>query len=328
MKDQIDLKLSPSVCGSYMIKVPCSFSPTGIHYITIMTGEKTRAVSESQYGKAHWRPRRFPFLMHASCECVDTVPKETLDGMIDLRAFAAAERMARPSPICVETLRMCRRLLSSQCGVDTYEKRAKFQREIVDLPQPLQPVLSFLVEKKLVRHSNPVLSPLDVWTRAARRFTTVFNAATFPDSPEDTPFQIHAVDTPSGKCFALGTRGRYLAYRKGGKWYLPKNWQGSYSADRWAEHTQAGSLWCAICAKKFDGGNYRNGAEHNSHSASHVLSAQRQAKVGLHCTQFFPKLLERPNRVPRTFNKSPNVVELPMERFKSLFHDPHSSTVS
>ena len=136
--DTVNLKITPRATDAHLFRVPCSFSPTGTHYVVILLGKK----------HARIRNREYPYLLYVSSECADTVPHDVLDGMAALREGADKTQM------CFEVLKSLKDVFKTHettRGMSRWERQEKAAKIYRKLPASIRPIVERTVDSALYR---------------------------------------------------------------------------------------------------------------------------------------------------------------------------------
>ncbi|NIN64205.1 MAG: hypothetical protein GTO63_05800 [Anaerolineae bacterium] len=307
MTDTLDIYISPNVKGAHMFKVPCAFSPTGIHYVTLFLGEKTQAqgAGGTRYQKkVTFKTTTNPHLLYMSCECMDTVPEDVLDGMRSLREVAGTKK----ANMCFEVIDATRKIMEMRG--DDYNHKSNRDSAIAKLPLSMRPVVKYVVDNRMVHNENVKKRPkvIPEIHRAAKRYTKIFN-----DAAGAGLNSFHIVGDPD-LGFGLGnSNGDVIARRLNGEWVIPSDWFDHYQTERFCWYVEDDtSRHCHICNKDY---KHRG---HSSFTNAHVKNVLRKIKIGLVATRDFPKI-HTVKRAPRDFRKYPNIHTIPRADYDVLF---------
>lgn len=324
--DTLDLYISKNVTAAHVVKVPCSFSPSGVHYLSIMLGEKEQAqlrsydtgwprVPENHAHGSVWTPShdaipRFKltenaFVLNMSCECADTVPKDVLEGMLSLVQLSKRDNK---TSMCYAVLLQLQALFQHR----THEEAERLVK-VADLPKALQPVAEYVHSQRFTRQLRDIIpkTPQEkLAERAGHRFTKIFNtAAGF------TSRGFH-IEYSSDLGFALMNNRRFgavLARRLSGAWVLEDGWDRSEGLMRRLSEADLGApgSHCYACDKVIE-------RRHDTYSVTHTKNAYVKLKRGLLATRDFP-VMHEVNKVPKNIGKVHGITVLSRDDYATLF---------
>lgn len=330
--DLIDIHINEQVHAAFVVKVPCSFSPTGIHYVTVMTGQKT-AVE----GTSHRLATR-PHLAHVSCECMEHVPEDYLQGMMALREDEGVKH--KDMNQCYAVVKRFREVV--HMPYRTRDDKEAGQKARKDLPLALRGTASFIMANRRyhdpkVAERKPALGAAGLRRRAARAFTKVFNfAANGGRMEKRLKKTMKTMDLGSAQMFTIkhdvergcfgvfNDHNEVAAWRFDNRWYLPDDWYGSKDCEKWARYVGTGFKYsCPICEKTYTNGRgdrYSNGHDSKT-SEFHRDQAMRKFKIGLVGTRFGfrEEVLDFQSRAPRLLDKFPQIKLLRRSDFDAIF---------
>lgn len=303
--DRLELNFSDRVVTSFTMRVPCTFSPTGEHYVTLFAG-KTKVVP---YHEPHL------YLMDVTCEC-QSVPAEQLKGMVELARLGGQTEMCSTIVDGIKNIFKNFKLIN----INSYNSNIKQWLKENNVPLDFKPFIERLIEAGNSKKTyTPSHTPPEFSKIAAGRLEQYINHSLF--NGDHSGFVYTWV--PDKEAYALCNEiGKPIAWRRGGKWYVLEGWYTSQHFTYWGRHfvTRGIRYYCPVCNQEFEaGGSSYNRTTHDaSQSEKHQAMALKKVKLLLAGSKRLTKI-EIAERVPRKISHLPHIITVPYNDYVERF---------